>query len=235
MNIIDRFSTHLREVLVGSVRIAAELKNKSVKPAHLLLALSLQKGSVASEVLNRYHLDAKSIVPLLKNQMRGITREGEKDDGKNFEPDLKKNPSPFSLNAKAALEKALMVAQKNGHNYLGTEHLLSALINLNDPQIEQLLKKGGRAELDEQLEIVLNTASQFPQITEVPEVMDRLQDGLSDDALLQTLLPGNKSKKSPSGGSPAGRESALDFFAANLTSPDIQSGIYPVISPQKKI
>ena len=44
MNIIDRFSTHLREVLVGSIRIATDLKNSSVEPMHLLLALSMQKG-----------------------------------------------------------------------------------------------------------------------------------------------------------------------------------------------
>src|SRR3989344_5882646 len=221
MNILDRFSTHLREVLVGSIRIATELKNTSVEPTHLLLALSMQKGSVASEVLNRYKLDTKSIkknILKLKPELASIEMK---------EP--KVNLSPFSLNSKTALEKALIIAQKNGHNYLGTEHLLSALVNINDTQLEQLFKKNNlkKTELNDQLEIVLTTASQFPQITEVPEVMSRIQENLSDDAMLQSIIPADKKPKK--------KEAALDFFAANLTSLEIQSGIDPVIGREKEI
>jgi len=221
MNILDRFSTHLREVLVGSIRIATELKNTSVEPTHLLLALSMQKGSVASEVLNRYKLDTKSIeknILKLKPELASIEMK---------EP--KVNLSPFSLNSKTALEKALIIAQKNGHNYLGTEHLLSALVNINDTQLEQLFKKNNlkKTELNDQLEIVLTTASQFPQITDVPEVMSRIQENLSDDAMLQSIIPADKKPKK--------KEAALDFFAANLTSLEIQSGIDPVIGREKEI
>ena len=221
MNIVDRFSTHLREVLVGSIRIASELNNASVEPTHLLLALSMQKGSVANEVLNRYNLGAKNI------EKNIIKLSSETSPNNQLPP--KMNPSPFSPNSKAALEKALVVAQKNGHNYLGTEHLLSALINLNDSQLEQLFKKNNlkKKELNDQLEVVLATASQFPQITEVPEVIDRLQESLSDDALLQNIIPAEKNKKK--------KEFALDFFAANLTHAHIQSGIDPVIGREKEI
>src|SRR3989344_3561175 len=141
MNILDRFSTHLREVLVGSIRIATELKNTSVEPTHLLLALSMQKGSVASEVLNRFRLDTKSIekiiLKLKPETMPTHPYPAQAGSRKSDEQIL----SPFSLNSKTALEKALIVAQKNGHNYLGTEHLLSALVNINDTQLEQLFKK----------------------------------------------------------------------------------------------
>lgn len=232
MNIIDRFSTHLREALTKSIRLATELKDQSVEPMHLLLALSMQKGSVASEVLNRHRLDAKNIEKTLINFQPGIT-----------ETNLTVNPacrqaglSPFSTNSKIALEKALVIAQKNGHNYLGTEHLLSALLHTNDSWLEQLFKKNNlkKTELDDHLEIVLANGGQFPQITEVPEVINRLQESLSDDALLQTVLPENKKNKSPYGGS-GKKETALDFFAANLTSPEIQSGIDPVIGRAAEI
>ncbi len=231
MNIIDRFSTHLREVLVGSIRIATDLKNSSVEPTHLLLALSMQKGSVASEVLNRYRLNTKSIERGLQTMtdFRLQTSAPTNRKPKSEDRSPKSNPSPFSLNSRTALEKALMVAQKNGHNYLGTEHLLSALINLNDIELEQLFKKSRlkKNEMNDQLEIVLATASQFPKITEVPEAIDRMQEGLSDDALLQTLIPADKKSKK--------KEFALDFFAANLTHPDIQSGIDPVIGRENEI
>ncbi len=259
MNIIDRFSTHLREVLVGSIRIATELKNTSVEPMHLLLALSMQKGSVASEVLNRYNLNTKKIgQPTPTPPKRGIAdskstmstpRSGgvgpglAKASGLENKEFPNTNLSPFSAGAKTALEKALTIAQKNGHNYLGTEHLLSALVNLNDERLEQLFKKNNlkKIDLNDQLEIVLTTASQFPQITEVPEVMSRLQDSLSEDAMLsrrmgygtptetseQTILPADKKVKK--------KEFALDFFAVNLTSPEIQSDIDPVIGREAEI
>ncbi|MEK7131128.1 MAG: ATP-dependent Clp protease ATP-binding subunit [Patescibacteria group bacterium] len=240
MNIIDRFSTHLREVLVESIRIAADLKTSSVEPTHLLLALSMQKGSVASEVLNRYHLD----MPILPRQNRASSIPTDVGIETKSLKQPKSNLSPFSLNSKTALEKALIVAQKNGHNYLGTEHLLSALINLNDSQLEQLFKKNNlkKGEVNEQLEVVLATASQFPQITEVPEVIDRLQESLSDDAMLQTIVPVDKKRRVSMDGtrhdsveSNKKKEFALDFFAANLTSSDIQSDIDPVIGRAKEI
>ncbi len=242
MNIIDRFSSHLREVLVGSIRIATELKTPLVEPAHLLLALSIQKGCVANEVLNSYNLNTKNIEKfILMTKPEGTAFTAEPIE-QTLAKEAKLSLSPFSLNSKTALEKALILAQKNGHNYLGTEHLLSALINLNDPQIEQLLKKESRVSkngtrhdsveskkdaLNEHLEMILATASQFPQITEVPEAIDRLQDSLSEDALFQTITPPDKKNKK--------KESALDFFAANLTNPDIQSSIDPVIGREKEI
>ena len=228
MNIVDRFSTHLREVLVSSIRIATDLKNSSVEPMHLLLALSMQKGSIASEVLSRYRLDTKSI--LTRTSDFGLqTSAPNKQQPKSKVQSLKSNLSPFSPGSKIALEKALIISQKNGHNYLGTEHLLSALINLEDSLLEQLFKKNNLKvnEVNEQLEIVLTTASQFPQITEVPEIINHMQESLSDDAMLQTIMPIDKKTKR--------KEGALDFFASNLTHPDIQSSIDPVIGREKEI
>ncbi len=220
MNIIDRFSTNLREVLVNSISLATNLKNISVEPTHLLLALSLQKGSMANEILNRYHLDTKSIedaIASLKATSESKTKVGL---------------SPFSVNAKSALEKSLIIAQKHNHNYLGTEHLLSALLNTEDERLEQLLenKKVQKNELEEQLEIVLTNASEFPQITKVSEIMDQIQESLSEDTLGQgtntPLMHTHKKNK---------KENALDFFGVDLTSKEIVSGIDPVIGRAREI
>ncbi len=219
MNIIDRFSTNLREVLINSISLATDLKNISVEPTHLLLALSLQKGSMANEILNRYKLDTKSI--------EGALLSLKTPDSKN-----KTKLSPFSTSAKAVLEKSLIIAQKHNHNYLGTEHLLSALLNSKDEQVEKLLenKKITKSELEEQLEIALTNASQFPQITKASEIMDQIQETLSDDMLTQGLTPLTHTHKKDSK-----KETALDFFGIELTHPDVVSGIDPVIGRAKEI
>src|SRR5690349_15858695 len=98
MNIIDRFSANLREVLVNSINLATDLNNLSVEPAHLLLALSLQPGSMANEILTRYNLDSKSIEQILaaiKTSDTGMVKNGL---------------SPFSADAKNVLEKSLIIA-----------------------------------------------------------------------------------------------------------------------------
>jgi len=220
-NIVDRFSTHLREVLVGSIRIATELKNQSVEPTHLLLALSMQKGSIANEVLNRYQLDTKSIEKVilkLKQELRGGSGRAQN----KFVTILFKLQSSF--------RKSAYHCPKKWAQLLGTEHLLSALINLNDPQIEELFKKGGRVSKGVHSKIPLNQKSRnerpvgncfkyrfsIPPNNRGPEAIDRLQDSLSEDALLQTILPTDKKNK---------KKKALWIFLRQLTHPDIQSGL----------
>ena len=220
MPIIDRFSTNLREVLINSISLATDLKNISVEPAHLLLALSLQKGSMANEILERYNLDTKKIESVLVNFK----------SAQPAKPYIKL--SPFSTNAKTALEKAIIIAQKNNHNYLGTEHLLAGLLDANDEKIDQLLKTGKvkKNELEEQVDIVLTNASQFPQASKIPEVMDRIQESLSDDMMLPNNNPAMTAHKKNHH-----KESALNFFGVDLTSPDVVSDIDPVIGRAHEI
>src|SRR5687767_1992471 len=128
MNIIDRFSTHLRETLVRSIRIATELKDNSVEPIHLFFALSMQEGSIANEILHRYSLNPNVIEKTVEN-----FQPAEQVAAQDSSAEQKSPLSPFSLPSRAALERALLIAQRNGHNYLGTEHLLAALLRLEDP------------------------------------------------------------------------------------------------------
>ncbi len=204
-----------------SIEIATNLESLSVEPTHLLLALSLQKGSMANEILGRYNLDAKKIEDVLIK----------------FKPASVQKPyaqlSPFSTNAKSALEKAIIVAQQNKHNYLGTEHLLAALIAVTDERLEQLFKQNKiqKSELEEQVDVVLTNASQFPQINKIPEVIDRIQESLSDDAFLAS----QQNSAMTSHKKHYKKESALDFFGVELTSPEIEPGIDPVIGRTNEI
>jgi len=192
-NIVDRFSTHLREVLVRSIRLATELKSESVEPMHLFFALSLQKGSVANEILNRYKVTPKNIEKVMIDSevnfetITNILNEPGRDQ---------MTLSPFSPSSKVALEKAMLVAEENGHNYVGTEHLLSSLIHLNDPQLELFFKKNNLkiSEIEGQLESILANVSQFSEINDAPEIMDRLQESLGEDIVPFTNNT-NKNKK----------------------------------------
>ena len=220
MNLLDRFSTHLRDVLVRSIRLASELGHAEVEPIHLLFALSAQKGSVGTEILARFKVKGATI----ENILLTIPSVNSKPTTKNT---VKSEAlSTLSLAAKTALEKAMIIAQENQHNYVGTEHLLTALIRQGDEYLKQVFLQDEvkMNELEEQLQIVLGNATQFPQITEMAEAVENLQDALGESMDNPPLKKPLRKK-----------ESLLDFFATNLTNPEIQKNIDPVIGRDKEI
>src|SRR3989344_1185037 len=220
MTFLARFSPHLRDVLVRSIRLASELGHAEVLPIHLLFALSAQKGAVAAEILARFKVKGAT----LENVLLAIPSESRKVTVKNG---VKNEAlSVLSLAAKTALEKAMIIAQENQHNYVGTEHLLTALIRQGDEYLKQVFLQDGvkMNELEEQLQIVLGNATQFPQIAEMAEAVENLQDALGESM-------DNPPLKKPA----LKKESLLSFFATNLTNPEIQKIIDPVIGRDKEI
>ncbi len=235
MNIIDRFSSHLRDVLARSIQVAAELNNPLVEPIHVLFALSTQKGSVASEILNRLKLNVKTMEQAVLSLPAAAEPLTPASPGATAQAVL----TPLSPATKTALEKAMLIAQENSHAYIGTEHLLIAIIRLNDALIDDVLKVNmvKISDLAHQLDAVLSNASQFPRITEVAEVVERLQENLGDAWHAEHSHHVEAKKTKPSSAQNSGRkkETALDWFATNLTSPEAQADIDPVIGRDKEI
>ncbi len=230
MNIIDRFSSHLRDTLARSIHLAGELQNKSVEPIHLLFAVLNQKGSVAAEILNRFKISTKTLEQALTS-LPSASHTSTSADGPTAQGIL----TPLSSGSKAVLERAMILAQEHSHNYIGTEHLLAALVRGKDQLVEDVLKVNNLkiSDLIEQLDTVLTNASQFPRINEVAEVVERLQENLGDSPVPFLDSHPKHTKNSHHGGGK--KDSALDFFGTNLTSAEVQKNIDPVIGREKEI
>ncbi len=223
MNLLDRFSSHLRDVLARSIHLSAELKNIEVEPIHLFFSISNQHGSVAAEIINRIQIAPKSIEQaLLDLPTRKVDLLHAPE---NTGPDTL---TPLSQNSKNILEKAMTISQENNHNYIGTEHLLAALVKSEDPMTHDILQINA-VDIDDllkQIDTVLANATHFPHLTEVAEVVKKIEENVADDIdLAQAPLPKTSKKK----------ESALNFFAVCLTDPKIQKNIDPVIGRDNEI
>jgi len=229
MNITDRFSSHLREAMIKAIRMATELNNSSVEPIHLFFALLIQKGSVAAEILNRFKCQTKTV----EQATAALERVVGKDTGAIANRAEQILLAPFSASAKLVLERSMLVAQEHQHNYIGTEHLLSALMSLQDPAVLSVLKVNNISLTDvgAQINAVLGNASQFPSITEAMDVVDNLQDHIQDslNAALDSAPIRPMAKKNRKA------EAALDFFGANLTNRETQSNIDPVVGRDNEI
>lgn len=228
MDIIDRFSTYLRDVLTRSVMLATELHNEEVEPLHVFFALSVLNGSIANEIIKKMNIDPKIIEELLLQ----IPSIKQVKNVKNQQAEL----ANLSKKARAVLEKAIMHAHKNNHNYVGTEHLLLSLINSNDILVNKLLEinNTNKEDITKQTEIVLSNASQFTQIAEISEIAEKMQNSLNNNPLIPNTAdpliktPNAMNKKET-------QLSALDFFATNLTKLEIQKNIDPVIGRKNEI
>ena len=232
MNIIDRFSTHLKEVLTRSIHLATELKNPEVFPLHFLYTMHTQKGAVAAEILRRFNIDQKILEQILLN-LPVVPKKKTNEENNVAQVQL----TPLSNACKTILERAMLIAQENQHNYLGTEHLLSALIRSGDNYCDETFQINNvkTADLEKQMQTVLRNSTQFPQITEVAELADKIQENLitppgplaGGENMIMPPETINKKKHR--------KETALDFFATNLTHPETQKNIDPVIGREMEI
>ena len=50
MDILDKFTGHLKNVLAKSFSLAAESGSTEIRPEHVLLSLLLQKGSIGGNL-----------------------------------------------------------------------------------------------------------------------------------------------------------------------------------------
>lgn len=213
MDIIDKFSSNLKTVLTRALCFAVETDEQVILPEHLLWALGTQKGCIAAEILKKVGMqqtDFKKIAGSIRvTETLPATADGM--------------VLHLSDDAKRAVEKAVLTANIYGHRYIGTEHLLSGLAQIELPSILTFLKDQNidLKYLREQLSIVLKNTSKFPEMTEVMKP-DEL-------GLLQEIATATPEEKQPE------KFQALSYFSRELTSPEMQKKIDPVIGREGEI
>ncbi|MFH1537163.1 MAG: ATP-dependent Clp protease ATP-binding subunit, partial [Patescibacteria group bacterium] len=206
---LDKFSTNLKNTLLRASNLALRYGNEEVRPIHLLASLFEQKGSLGSEVLAKEKIDRKNIDPLLV---------------KNNLVNQKKLPL-MSAKTKQVIEKAAVFAFEAQHNYIGTEHLLMAILLVEDEQIKKILPHPER--LVKHLESIFKNTSRFPDIASF------FNDEDMGDEMIEMPMAGVKQKQRGPG--IENDIPALSFFCTDLTNPKIQIKIDPVIGRDDEI
>jgi ATP-dependent Clp protease ATP-binding subunit ClpC len=200
-----KFSQHFKNCLDGSLLLAKKFGHQQAYPAHLFYALIEERGSIGGEFLASLKLNREQLTVLAETSYAINLSDQEAKP-------------VFSLAYKKVIEQAAKLAYRNKHQYIGTEHLLSALINSQDKLIEKIFSQNNLplAELIRQSEIILKTSSKFPEIIE-SFVND--DDALIDDENYQEKNSNN----------------ILNYFGRNLTDVAVQKNIDPVIGRDHEI
>lgn len=114
-----RFTARAREVVMASQEEARKASNAEIQPEHLILGLLTQPEAFAAHAIiaNGVSLDAvrrvaEAALPPAADEVPALI--------------------PYNGQARKALELTFREALRLGHNYIGTEHLLLALLELED-------------------------------------------------------------------------------------------------------
>jgi len=127
----DRFTQRVRKVLFLARDEAGRLQHDYIGTEHLLLGVIREGEGVAANVLRRLKVDFDRIQKAVEDSVTapmGPVSIGE---------------IPFTPRAKKVLELSIDEARLHNHNYVGTEHLLLALIREGEGVAARVLSELG--------------------------------------------------------------------------------------------
>jgi hypothetical protein len=129
-----RFTPRARAAVVHAQDVARDARHSEITPDHLLLGLLVDDQSLGVALLTAQGVTADGV--------RAAVALTPADDGETL------HLVPFNGPAKKVLELTFREALRLGHNYIGTEHLLLALLESEEPDgpLHRLGVDRGRAQ-----------------------------------------------------------------------------------------
>src|SRR4028119_21513 len=126
----QRFTERARRVILLGQEEATKMGSAHVGTEHLLLGLVRENEGVAAQVLQKMGVNLQKVRGEIESEAQAGEAEG------STEPKL-------TPKAKRVLELAADEARRMKHNYIGTEHLLLALLREKDGLAATVLRKLG--------------------------------------------------------------------------------------------
>jgi ATP-dependent Clp protease ATP-binding subunit ClpC len=126
----ERFTDRARRVVVLAQDEARELGHDHIGTEHILLGLIREGNGLAAKALEALGVSADG----LRERVVAMADAGHYSGRGHI---------PFTPQAKQVLRLALSEAQRLGHHYIGTEHVLLGLIQEKDGVAAQVLADAG--------------------------------------------------------------------------------------------
>lgn len=189
----NRFTQRSQKVLQLAQEEAIRLKHEAIGTEHILLGLIREGNGIAAKALEASNVDPKAI----EEGIEELVGTGEKDVGPIVH---------YTPRAKKVIELSVDESRKLGHSYIGTEHLLLALIREGEGVAARVLSNAG---------ISLNKARQ--------QVLHLL--GSSEQANNSASSSSTSTASTPT----------LDGLARDLTQIAREGTLDPVIGRSKEI
>jgi len=208
--ILERLSSRARNALLTSQRLSESLNHDHIGTEHLLYGIIEEKASFASEIL----LKNKVTPELIRTE---IVRGNLNSVVPIWQPKL-------SSNLKEVIEKAATIAHRYQYQFIGTEHFLHAIAEMEMNEAKKIL---GTLRVDSN-ELKKNLIAIFDNVARFPDLLNP-EEGMEPISMVSgNELPNNErpsTSKTP----------ALDYFATNLSEKAINGKVDPVIGRKPEI
>ena len=193
---MERFTQRARRVLSLAHTEAERARQNNIGTEHLLLGLADEDGGVAGRVLRELGLESARVREMVERVSPAGRFSGEKID---LAPDTQQ-----------VLEYAVDEARRLGHHYIGTEHILLALVRVEGVAMDVLRRLGVTPDqIRRQTRRVLNESASAP----------------TPAGPAQPQRPGQPGQKTP----------LIDQLATDLTAKAEEKKLDPVIGRQMEI
>lgn len=150
----ERYTDRARRVIVLAQEEARMLNHNYIGTEHLLLGLLKEDGGVAGNALESLGISLEAV----REKVEELIGRGK---------DTPEGHIAYTPRVKKVLELSLREALQLNHNYIGTEHILLALIREGEGVAAQVLVELG-ADLNRTRNQVLSLLSSSPQVQEAP-------------------------------------------------------------------
>ena len=197
----DRFTQRAQSALTKAQEAAQEMGHSYVGTEHILLGIARESEGLGAKVLHDNGLDEELITELIEKFVGrgapGIPAQG------------------LTPNAKRVVELAIMCANQLGHSFIGTEHLLMALLREPDCAATRLIASTG--------------ADVNKLYTDIVDIFR------SSDYRPQQGQPTPAASAGRSGGKGKSDTKTLDQFSRDLNKAAQNGELDPVIGREKEI
>ena len=197
----DRFTQRAQSALTKAQEAAQEMGHSYVGTEHILLGIARESEGLGAKVLHDNGLDEELITELIEKFVGrgapGIPAQG------------------LTPNAKRVVELAIMCANQLGHSFIGTEHLLMALLREPDCAATRLIASTG--------------ADVNKLYTDIVDIFR------SSDYRPQQGQPTQAASAGRSGGKGKSDTKTLDQFSRDLNKAAQNGELDPVIGREKEI
>lgn len=194
-NILDRLSTNARVSLRMSGYISKQMFSKDIHPHHLFLGILFNKESLGSKALNT-----------MGDKVDDILRSIVGDKGVELNKEVKESELKLSPQVKEIIRQGYSISNKLSHVYVGTEHLLLAILKSKDLEITKMLKEKGIVYSTFE-EILFNFATYPVGILTKPDLEGKID----------------------------GEQSALSMFGRDFVKEAREGKIDPIVGREKEI
>lgn len=239
-NRFEKFTKEAKQALIVAQEKARESKLNYVGTEHILIGILSQSNSLGAAVLLNFGVSLENVYLVLKTvgRMNTVTPAS-----------AQKGWGGLSGFAKKVIEGAVMSAHQFNHSYIGTEHLLYALVSQENTAATVILEnmKVNPIDIKEQLVQAFEKSREAGRQTPAPgetnaQMMNPIEFFLSG---LHGVLVGNmnkegykdahKHKVADEKEERSSKTPALNYFTTDLIAECRKGKLGPVIGRQKEI